>query len=212
MNEPKFVHPANWIVSGMTGSGKTVWVYNLLSNKSELFTEPPVKILYCYSIWQPLFNTMEKTLGVVFQKGIPSEEDISDFYNSGSHNMIILDDLQQEVVNNKIVEKLFTQMCHHYCISVIFINQNLFYQGKCARSLHLNTYYTVLLKNQRNIQQISILGRQIGKAKLLIDGYTDVMRKPYGYLLLDLSPSSGENLQIRTNIFPHEFPMVVYKE
>ena len=211
MEEIRIVHPANWIISGMTGSGKTFWVYNLLLNKKHVFIKPPVKVLYCYSIWQPLFDEMEKTLNITFYKGIPSYKDILEFSNNGDHNMIILDDLQQEVVGDKVIEKLFTQMCHHHCISVIFINQNLFYQGKCARTLHLNTYYTVLMKNQRNVQQISTLGRQIGKTRLLVDSYNDVMKSPYGYLLLDLAPSTQDDLQIRTNIFPHEFPMVVYK-
>lgn len=211
MFDPKFVHPANWMISGMTGSGKTYWIQKLLSNKNELFVVPPVKVLYCYSIWQPLFETMETKLGVTFHKGVPSDSDIYSFANNDSHNMIVLDDLQQEVVSSSTVEKLFTQICHHCCISVIFINQNLFYQGKCARTLHLNTYYTVLLKNHRNVQQISTLGRQIGKSDLLLQSYNDVMKEPYGYLLLDLSPNTPFDYQVRSHVFPNEFPIVVYK-
>ena len=209
----KFISPANWIISGMTGSGKTYWLFKLLQNKTHLFITPPKKVLYCYSVWQPLFDQMEQELGVTFLKGIPSEQDILQFAgDKGDHNLICLDDLQQDVVNNKVIEKLFTQFCHHHCISVIFINQNLFYQGKCSRTLSLNTYYTVLLKNQRNLQQISLLGRQIGKAKLLIEAYKDVIAKPFGYLILDLCPQTDTDIQIRSHIFPNESPIVVYKD
>ena len=143
---------------------------------------------------------------------LSSEQDILNFAGNGKHNLICLDDLQQEVVNNKVIEKLFTQFCHHHCVSVIFINQNLFYRGKCARTLSLNTYYTVLLKNQRNLQQISLFGKQIGKSKLLLEAYKDVISSPYGYLVLDLSPQCECDYQIRSKIFPDEQPIVVYKE
>ena len=154
---------------------------------------------------------METDLGVIFHKGLPNHNDITIFSCNKTHNMIILDDLQDEVVSNKTIEKLFTQLCHHCCISVVYINQNLFYQGKCARTLHLNTYSTVLLRNQRNIQQISIFSRQIGQGNLLVDCYNDVMQEPYGYLLIDLSPTAVSDFQLRTHVFPDEYPLVVYK-
>ena len=155
---------------------------------------------------------MESELNVIFNKGLPSKDQLKSFIENPGHNLICLDDLQQEVVNDKQIEKLFTQNCHHKCVSVIFISQNLFYQGKCARTLHLNTYYTVLLRNQRNIQQIGILGKQIGKNKLLVEAFKDAVSRPYGYLILDLAPNTSEDLQMKTNIFPHEAPMVVYKQ
>ena len=46
----KFQSPSIWIMSGMTGSGKTTWLYNLLKSKDAMFEEPPKKIIYCYSI------------------------------------------------------------------------------------------------------------------------------------------------------------------
>ena len=206
-----FDFPANWCVSGATGCGKTFWVYKLLQHKDSLFKSPPKVILYCYSIWQPLFDLMEKDLGVKFYKGVPTLEELMLFGKNSDHKLICLDDLQQEVVNNKTVEKLFTQLCHHLCISVIYINQNLFYQGKCARTLHLNTAYNVLLKNQRNIEQIGILGRQIGLGKMLVEAYKDAIASPYGYLIVDLSPKATPAFQLRTHIFPDEFPIVIYK-
>ena len=96
-------------------------------------------------------------------------------------------------------------------MSVLYITQNLFYQGRCSRTLHLNTSYNVLLRNHRNIQQIGILGRQVGLGKKLVEAYRDATDKPYGYLVLDVSPSSSSDLQMRTNIFPDESPVVVYK-
>ena len=86
-------------------------------------------------LWQPLLDKMEKELGVSFHKGIPSTDLILSSANPGEHNLICLDDLQQEVVNSSSMKKLFTQLSHHCCISVLFLNQNLFYKGKYARTL-----------------------------------------------------------------------------
>uniref|UniRef100_A0A8W8MKK3 Uncharacterized protein n=1 Tax=Magallana gigas TaxID=29159 RepID=A0A8W8MKK3_MAGGI len=49
-----------------------------------------------------------------------------------------------------------------------------------------------------------------GKSKTLIEAYNDCTRKPYGYLVLDLSPHSEEGYRIRTGVFPDE-TCVVYK-
>ena len=207
----KFHTPGVFCISGATGSGKTFWVFNLLKEKHSLFSDPPQRILYCYSIWQPIFHSMENDLGVVFHQGLPTSEDIFKHSKEGEHTLICLDDLQHEVVNSQTMEKLFTQLSHHCCISVLFLNQNLFYQGKYARTLSLNAAYTVLLKNHRNIQQIGILSRQIGKGNLVVEAYKDCIQQPFGYLIVDLHPKTEDDFQLRTNIFSHEQPMVIYK-
>ena len=153
---------------------------------------------------------MEKNLDVEFVQGMPHPEKIKDIFD-GHHHVICLDDLQHEVANSKEAEKLFTQLSHHNNLSVIYLNQNLYYQGKCARTLNLNTAYTVLLKNPRNTQQVALLGRQLGMGKKLQEAYKDATEKPYGYLVVDLSPKSDESYRLRTNVFPDESPTIIYQ-
>ena len=206
----KFESPSTWIISGMTGSGKTTWLYKLLQCKDVMFKDPPNKIIYCYSIWTKLFDSMEKDLDIEFIQGVPDAEKIKAIYD-GKHHIICLDDLQQEVANSKEAEKLFTQLSHHNNLSIIYLNQNLFYQGKCARTLNLNTAYTVLLKNPRNTQQVALLGRQLGMGNVLKEAYKDATGKPFGYLVIDLSPKSEECYRLRTNVFPDEPAVIVYQ-
>ena len=104
----KFASPFTWIISGMTGSGKTSWLYKLLQSKNEIFKDPPNKIIYCYSIWTKLFDTMEKDLDIEFVQDLPNAEKIKAIYD-GKHHIICLDDLQHEVANSKEAEKLFTE-------------------------------------------------------------------------------------------------------
>ena len=206
----KFQSPSTWIISGMTGSGKTTWLYNLLKHKEDMFEDPPKKIIYCYSIWTKLFDDMEQNLDIEFVQGMPHPDRVKGIFD-GNHHLICLDDLQHEVANSKEAEKLFTQLSHHNNLTVIYLNQNLYYQGKCARTLNLNTAYTVLLKNPRNTQQVALLGRQLGMGKSMQEAYKDATGKAFGYLVIDLSPKSDETSRLRTNVFPEEAPMIVYQ-
>ena len=66
-----------------------------------------------------------------------------------------------KVTQDKEIELLFTQGTHHRCVSVILITQNLYPGGKHARTIALNTWYMVLMKNLRDVSQVGILGRQL---------------------------------------------------
>ena len=101
-------------VSGPTGAGKTQWVYRLLKNLNGMYVkDPPKKIMYCYGVYQPLYDEMEKTVPhLTFHSGLPAQTEIEEFAN-GQHGLIILDDLMHQVLEHKDIELLFTQGCHH---------------------------------------------------------------------------------------------------
>ena len=196
--------PSTFILSGASGSGKTTWLQTLIKHKNKMFDSPPTRILYFYGIWQPLFEDMEKD-GVEFFQGLPSQ----DIENSeGEHCMVILDDLQQQAVNSEFVEKLFTQGSHHKNLSVFYLTQNLFRQGKNARNIALNAHYVICFRNPRDVGQMASFGRQLGKTELLKEAYADATSKPYGYLVVDLNPHSDEAYRFRTDIWPNEDTLV----
>ena len=199
-------------LAGASGSGKTTFVHNLLRNVGDMYRdEPPQAILYCYGIYQSLFAQMEKEIpGFLLHQGLPSQSEIDDFTANGAHNLIILDDLMNQVTRNEDMELLFTRDCHHKRLSAIFITQNMFEQGKNARSINLNTWYLVLFKNIRGTSQISTLGSQCfpGQKGMLMAVYQDCMKEPFGYLFLDLSPSGEQKYRMRSHIFPNEDPVI----
>ena len=201
-----FQNPTTMILSGCTGSGKTTWLMKLLKHKDEMFESKIEHIFYHYGVWQDVFQELEQKQGVHFYHGLPSSS--SDY---PKHSLIILDDLQDQVVNCKLVEQFFTRGSHHNEWTVIYLTQNLFYQGKCSRNIALNAHYTVLFKNPRDIQQIAFLGRQLGNTELIKEAYKDATTPPYGYLVIDLSPHSSSEYRYRTHVFPGEYP-IVYKE
>lgn len=126
-------------------------------------------------------------------------------------NLIVFDDLQDEVTNSKAVEKLFTRDSHHRNLSVIYINQNMFYAGKSARTIALNTHYTVLFRNPRAASQIRELCAQTG-FKYLLEAYNDaIAQNQFGYLVVDSSPYSKCKFKLRTCIFPTDAHLIVYE-
>lgn len=197
-----FISPTTISVSGVTGSGKTTWLFKVLKHKKTLFTPAPKRILYCYGVWQSAFQTMEKLID--FREGLPSENDLEE-YEGG---LVVIDDLMDQVVKDERVQRLFVRGSHHRNITVVFVNQNLFCQGKYARTINLNTHYVVLLKNPRDVGQIQVLGRQIGLGKTLVLAYQDAMKTAYGYLVVDLSPHGEDEYKLTTRIFPDEDKIV----
>jgi len=209
-----FEGPSTFSISGTTGSGKTSWIKNLLIHKDKLFPEnPPHNILYCYGVWQPLFEEMEQSIpNISFHRGSPSTEHIENISKNNHHNIIILDDLMQDVVKNPEIEMLFTRGAHHKKLTIIYLNQNMFCQGKYARTIALNSHYLILFKNLRDCSQIQRLGQQIfpGQSQVLVEAYKDCILEAYGYLVIDLSPHTDEKYRLRTKIFPEE-DTLVYK-
>jgi hypothetical protein len=195
------------MVSGSTSSGKTIWTYKVLRNL-DVFKEPPDAMLYCYGVWQNLFEDIEMIPNMTMHQGLP--DNLDDWAPQAKHRLIIIDDLMDKVVNDMEMSLLFTQGCHHKHISIIYITQNLYLQGKYSRTISLNTQYIVLFRSLRDVSQISLLGRQMfpGKSKLLTQVYTDVMKVPYAYLIIDSSPHSNPQYRLRTHIFPGEYPVV----
>ena len=200
-------------ISGQTGSGKTQWVYKFLTHINDMYSQdPPSKILYCYGIHQDLFEQMERSVPHFYSKqGLPTVEELDAFTRDKRHKLIIIDDLMHEVMQNKDMELLFTQGTHHKCVSVILITQNLYPGGKHARTIALNTWYMVLMKNLRDVSQVSILGRQLypGKSKGFLQVYEDALNsEKYGYFVVDMSPHAEDRYRLRTRIFPQEDPII----
>lgn len=195
MELPRLVHPSTCLLSGPTGSGKTVFVKKLIDYK--MFNPMPETIIYCYGSYQPFFDTMKQ---VQFEEGLPSN--LSEMRNA----LIVIDDLMTELASDTRLSNLFTKGSHHRSLSVVFITQNLYVQGKEMRNIHLNSHYLVLYKNPRDKSQVIHLARQMfpGKTKAFEEIFSDAVSPAYGYLFLDFRPETNERMRIRTGIFPND--------
>ena len=207
----KFPSPTTIAISGSTMSGKTTFVNKLLDHAADMFEQVPANVLYCYGVWQSLFTTMESKYDwLTFHEGLPSEELVRDLTTNGKHNLVIVDDLMDQVVKSSEMETLFTRGAHHRNLTLIYINQNMYCQGKNARTMSLNTHFMVLMKNPRDASQVQTLGKQVfpNQSQILTEAYRDCMTRPYSYLLVDLSPQCLDQYRLRSNIFPGEYTTV----
>jgi hypothetical protein len=208
-------HPFTCIVAGCTQSGKTVWVKSLLENAQKTISPPPQRIIWCYGQWQPSYFDMLRTIPEIeFNKGIPEDIDKVDYLDISKRNLIIRDDLVAQSSKDKRIADLFTKGSHHRNLSIIYIVQNVFHQGKEIRNISLDAHCIVLFKSPRDKQQISMLARQInpGRVQEFMRSYEDATNRPHGYLMLDLKPTTSDQDRLKTNILPGEIAKFLHKQ
>ena len=204
-------HPFTCIVARCTQSGKTVWVKTLLENSQKTISPPPQRIIWCYGQWQPSYFDMRTMPGIEFNEGIPDDIDNADYLDVSQRNLIVLDELMAQSGKDKRIADLFTKGSHHRNLSIIYIVQNIFHQGKEMRNISLNAHYIVLFKSPRDKQQISMLARQVypGRVQELMRSYEHATSRPHGYLMLDLKPTTDDQQRLKTNILPGEADALV---
>ena len=213
----RFQHPFTSMIAGMTGSGKTAWVRSLLQQASETIHPPPERIVWCYSQWQPAYTEMLVAMPhIEFVKGIPKALEQDSYFTVNTRNLIVFDDQMIDASKDKRIVNLFTRGSHHRNLSVIYIVQNLFHQGKGSRSISLNSHYLVLFKNPRDKLQILTLAKQMypGQTDFFLNQYEEAVKRPFGYLLIDLKTTTQDNCRLRTNVLPSEegFNQAIFQE
>ena len=99
--------PFTMIVSGPTGSGKTVWVQKLLTHRLSTMNPPPQIIYWFFAQWQPAYSEMAATIpGIKFIEGLPSDFEDGDVTTP---KLWIIDDLMTESSDSKQISQLFTR-------------------------------------------------------------------------------------------------------
>lgn len=219
MFDLRFNTPFTCVVSGVTGSGKTTLIRNLMMYKNEnqsIFKTRPIKTFYFYNTMQPILEEMlSKNFVDELIQGIPTYEDFveltSEYKNIGG-SCCIIDDSMVNIDKNLV--QIFTVGSHHLNCSVIFVTQKLFINNDNYRIISTNTHYLFIMASSRDKLQIMNLARQISPSNTsyILDSFKDATKTPYSYLLFDFHPLTPDILKYRTRIFPHEYPIKLYIE
>lgn len=201
----QFKHPFTAIVAGPTSCGKTYFINKVLQHLQLLSDTTFERIIWYYDEWQPLYAAPSNTL-IEYKQGAP---DTSEFTGT-KPVLIIIDDLMRETGSS--VVDIFTKGSHHRNLSVFYITQNIFHQGKGQRDISLNANYIVFFKNPRDRAQIMHLARQLNpeEPKFICEAYRDATVKPHGYLMIDLKQDTDDDYRFVSNILPEEYPTVAY--
>lgn len=213
-------HPFTMIVSGSTGSGKSVWIQRLLSHLPYMVGGGGIGcVLYCYGevnnhILEMQRRGMVGNARVQVHKGIPrgGEEFIREKANQmrNGHLLVVLDDLMVGM-EQPFLDALFTKGSHNWGVSVILVTQHLF--SRELRVARNNAHYLVLMRNPAGALQVRNLAVQLfpGQSAYFMQAYRDATKDNFGYLLVDMHPSTPNILRLRAYIYPDdERPMTVY--
>ena len=153
---------------------------------------------------------------IEFVKGIPTALEQDSYFDVNKHNSIVFDDQMIDASKDKRIVNPFIRGSHHRNLSVIYIVQNLFHQGKGSRSISLNSHYLVLFKNPRDKLHILTLAKQMypGQTDFVLNQYEEALKRPFDYLLIDLKTTTQDNCRLRTNVLPTEegFNQVGFQE
>ena len=184
----RFKTPSSILVVGPSGCGKTCFTESLLlDHLEELFVSPLPTIHYCYGVWQDGFQ----------DEGIPETDHLKSWFPKGG--LLVLDDLTAEGGEDKELLDLFTKHSHHQNITVLYLCQDMFPPGKYAKSISRNAHYIVAFKIPRD--QLSMRNLLLQD---MMDVYQKVTERPFGYMVLDLHPSSDDNKRVFSHLLTHE--------
>ena len=207
----RFRCPTRLLIAGPSGCGKTTFTTRLLLDNTDLFSQTPDSIYYCYGAWQKGFEKLKKG-GVKFHEGIPDTDLLRQWFPKGQ-GILVLDDLMDEGSNDKRVLDLFTRDSHHQDVTVLYLCQDLFPDGKYAKTISRNAHYIAVFKNPRD---------QLGMRNLLLQSfptqwqdvletYRKVTERPFGYMLLDLHPASQDDARVLSHALKDEGIMRCYQ-
>ena len=197
--------PSSVIVAGPSGSGKSELVEQWLLYLN-VFQVKPKKIVYAYDRWQPQFDRMQKKDEIQFHRGLPNPSHLTKWFGPTRGGVLVLDDLMEKGGQDKRVLDLFTKDSHHRNITVVYLTQDLFSPGKFSKTINHNAHYIVVLKNPRD---------QTGIRTILLQAFPDRWRQvlrlfkripscPFGYLMLDVNPASGDRYRLWSHLTPRE--------
>ena len=203
----EFKHPTTILIAGPTMSGKTHFLVNCL--KENLFWPKPTRIIWVYGEWQGIYDEV-KSIWPHTEFVTEMSRALYDSLRVDENNLVVVDDQMTEAGGSDELANMFTKGAHHRNVSVVFIVQNLFHQGKSMRTISLNSHYLILFKNPRDMSQVRSLAIQMfpKNSSFLVNAYDDATRKPHGYLIMDLHPKTPEALRVRSGVFQLDVPIV----
>jgi hypothetical protein len=174
-------------------------------------------VLYCYGELNTNILAMQRKgrvgdgrVEVRVHSGLPREELVrSQAKEWGGRLLVVLDDLMVGM-EKELLDILFTRGSHNWNVSCVLVTQHLF--SKELREARSNSHYLVLMRNPAGALQIRTLGSQLfpSRTAYFMEAYGDACRQNFGYLLIDMHPSTPEQLRLRTHIYPDEGDCIVY--
>jgi RecA/RadA recombinase len=197
--ELKMKIPFGCIIAGPSSSGKTKLCLKLLENANKMFEPEPKAIIYAYGQFNNLIPKLV-SMGIHTVQGEPPDSLLASVQKP---YLLILDDLMYDLTPQWL-SSIYTKRSHHEGFGVIMLVQDMY--EKRLKVPRINSMYLFLLRAPNSLLSVRNLGTQLWPRELsyFMDAYKQATSENYGYLFIDLHPSSKQVLRLRSNIFPGE--------
>ena len=203
---PKFGKSSFCSIFGNSSSGKSTYIKNLLIESKYHFKNTIDRLIFIYSVEDDCVKELqnyfpekkgEKPDGKYF-KSFPM--DLTE-HIVPCHTVIVVDDKEDEMTNNKEISKeisyLATILCHHESLNV-FVNFQTFMPLYKRHTLHPAISQSTNLVFFRNANNHLCLKRfmlnynvKLKKGQTLYDVYKRFIQKErFNYLMIDISPTA----------------------
>ena len=196
----RFRTPTSLLIAGPSGCGKTVFTAQFILDNPELFDKAPKPFIIVMGPGRKDSRSFKKKAS----NSTKGSQKVSLYPNGFPKEVLVLDDLMDEGGNDKRVLDLFTKDSHHQGITVLYLCQDLFPNGKFAKTISRN--YIVAFKSPRDQLGIRNLLMQAFPTRWqdVLNMFRKVTERPFGYMLLDLHPASRDDQRILSHLLKDE--------
>ena len=199
MNKRISTNPHCFIsVVGPAGCGKTRLIAKMISNQEKIFRKSFDRILYFYKHNQESYEKLRfecstKAVDLDLVQGLEWNA-VERSEALKQRTLVVIDDLYDEAAQSKEFLDLVIAG-RHKNVHLMVLRHNLFQQCKNSKTIDLNVTQMILFNSPRDLEQIGILGRQLGERSTLMKAYKRATQEPFGHLMIDLDARSSRNLR-----------------
>ena len=194
--------PFSLIVAGPSGCGKSTFIANLLIHQGRLIDKDLDYILWFYGEVPPDPSLVQSLGNVRAIQGLPDSFD--NYIQSSQNGLALFEDLMSECSKNEQITAFFTRKSHHQNISVIFVTQNFYHQGRERKNFGRNAKYLCIFDSPLDKTIPYSLAQKLmpRNQSAFIDMFNHAIDYThYGYLFIDGDQTSPKNAKFRTDIF-----------
>lgn len=188
-------------IVGPSQSGKTFLALQIARDRNLVYDKPHTSVVFVYNNYQDTFDQVKaRDSTIIFTNDFDELEKI---LLKNVYTLVIIDDfllsLQSDL--NEYITDFFIRRTHHEKLSLIVLQQSLYFKN--SRLMSLNTHYLVLFKLPRDSRQVKYLGGQIDpdSPSFIYECYKLAISKPRGTLLIDLYPTTPDYARFRSSVF-----------
>ena len=186
-------------VIGLSGSGKT---YHEYSSTKRSFSNPASR-KFCTFIniskqyESLLLGCTREKVSIEFHQGLHwTAVDRSEAEKLKT--LVVIDDLNQDACEDGTFLNLVVAGRHRK-IHLMTLRHNIYQPAKNWKTIDLYVTQMILFKSPRDVEQIRVLGRQLGDRKVPLEAYKRATSKPFGHLMIDLDPQTDPKLKYSSN-------------